>query len=107
MIEVRPATRADFEAICGQAPPMTVKAVTLTNDGKPLAIGGYFIANDFAMAFSDNSAALTKRQLVHGARALMNLLKTARLQVIATDQFGETALKHFGFRPWNQVWRLG
>ena|SRR3990167_10005562 len=109
MISIRPATRSDLVEFYGVAPPMTVKAWAAFNGAeKPVAVGGYYLADGIAVAFSDYSPELRKRDRVKGARALMGLLKGLKIEVLArSGPDGKTALKHFGFKPWGMFWRLG
>lgn len=87
---------------------MTVKALAAFNGAeKPIAVGGYYLSGGIAMAFSDYSPDLGKRDRVKGAKALMGALKGLKIAVVArSGPDGDTALKHFGFEPWGMFWRL-
>ena len=102
---VRPCTRADFEAFYGRTPPMTVRALAAERDGKVVGIGGYYIAEGVAHAFSDQKG-MTKREIVKAARALVAFLGTVKAQMVAQcGPDGDTVLKHYGFEPWGTFWR--
>ncbi len=103
---VRPATRADFEVFYGELPSQTVKAWVAVEDGKPIGIGGYYLAGGMAVVFTDHKD-MNKRDMVRGARALMVELKKLGMDVVAgSDLPNATALKHFGFEPFGDYWRL-
>ncbi len=103
---VRPATRADFEAFYGELPSQTVKAWVAVEDDKPVGIGGYYLAGGMAVAFTDQRD-MSKRDMVRGARALMAELKKLGMEVVAGSDFpNATILKHFGFEPFGDYWRL-
>ena len=105
---IRPACQSDFMAVCGKPPPKTVKAWSMLRNGHPVAIGGYFLVDGAAVAFSDFVSDLSKRERVRGARILMGLLSSLKLDVVACDgPFGTSALRHFGFERQGDLWRLG
>ena len=102
---IRPCTREDFVAFHGKEPPMTVRALAAERDGKIVGVGGYYIQNGFAIAFSDNKP-MTKREVVKAGMALKALLDTVKTHVVAQcGPEGDTALKHYGFEPWGMFWR--
>ena len=107
MIAIRPATRADLVAFYGAPPPMTVKAWAAFNGSeKPIGIGGYYLSEGIAVAFSDQRE-MSRRDIVKGARALMRQLKNLKFPVVArSGPDGDIALRHFGFEPWGMFWRL-
>lgn len=103
---VRPATRADFQAFYGELPSQTVKAWVAVEDDKPVGIGGYYLLGGMAVVFTDQRG-MSKRDMVRGARALMTKLKKLRMDVVAgSDLPNVTMLKHFGFEPFGDYWRL-
>ena len=102
---IRPCTRADFEAFYGRTPPMTVRALAAERDGRVVGIGGYYIAEGVAHAFSDQKG-MTKREIVTAGHKLKAFLDTVMAQMVALcGPDGDTALKHFGFEPWGMFWR--
>lgn len=109
MIEIRPATRADFIRFYDRPPPMTMKALVAVNgDDEPVALGGYYLSDGRAVAFTDHKPGkITKRDMVRGGRALLELFKKLSIDVVAVAKNGDaTALKHFGFETYCNVWRL-
>ncbi len=103
---IRPATRADFEAFYRELPSQTVKAWVAMEDDKPVGIGGYYLSGGVAVVFTDHGD-MSKRDMIRGARALMVELKKLGMDVIAGSDFpNATMLKHFGFEPFGDYWRL-
>ena len=98
---VRPCTRADFEAFFGKKPPMTLRALAAERDGEIVGVGGYYIVNGLAHAFTDQRG-MTRREMVKAARMLVAFLNTVKAQMLAQcGSDGDTALKHYGFEPWS------
>ncbi|HDZ73694.1 MAG TPA: hypothetical protein ENH55_13195 [Aurantimonas coralicida] len=108
MITVRPATRADFVDFYGTAPPMTVRALAAESTaGEVLGIGGYYLSDGVVLAFTDYHEAMSKRDRVKGAHALVAMLRELGIEVVAhMGEDGATALKHFGFEAWGMFWRM-
>ena len=107
MLNIREATRQDFIEIYGKPPSMTVRALAAIEDEKPVAIGGYYLLNGVAVAFTDLGRPLPKRDLVKVGRAFLAFLKDMKLEVCAAaGPHGDTALQHFGFEPVGDLWRL-
>ncbi len=105
-MEVRPATRADFETFYGELPSQTVKAWVAVEDDNPVGIGGYYLSGGMAVVFTDHKD-MSKRDIIRGARALMVELRKLGMDVVAGSDFpNATALKHFGFEPFGDYWRL-
>ena len=103
---LRPATRQDFERYYGKKPPMTLRAIVAEQDGKLIGIGGYFLRNDVAIAFTDQRG-MTRRQMVFAGHVVNVMLRRLRIGVVATcGPEGDAAMRHFGFEPWGSVWRL-
>src|SRR3990167_11477671 len=97
---VRPCTRMDFEAFYSKGPPMTLRALAAERDGDIVGIGGYYIVNGMAHAFTDQRG-MTRREMVKAARQLVAFLDTVKTQMIAQcGSDGDTALKHYGYEPW-------
>src|SRR3990167_2709013 len=102
---VRPCTRADFEAFFGKKPPMTLRALAAERDGQIVGIGGYYIVNGVAHAFTDQRG-MTRREMVKAARQLVAFLGAVKTQMIAQcGPEGDVALKHYGYEPWGMFWR--
>ena len=102
---IRSCTRADFVAFYGKEPPMTLRALAAERDGKIVGIGGYYIQNGVAVAFTDQKG-MTKREIVKAGRRLMAFLDAVKTHVVAQcGPDGDTALKHYGFEPWGTFWR--
>ncbi|MCH8818956.1 MAG: hypothetical protein IIB03_01380 [Acidobacteria bacterium] len=69
-VEIRNATISDFMSFFGHAPPKTCHAlVAVDSAGEPMAIGGYYIHDSYALAWTDYRAGMTKRQMSIGARS--------------------------------------
>ena len=107
-LKFRVATQADLGAFYGQALPRKVKAwVAVNGDDRPLGVGGYFLADGAAVAFTDHREGMTKRDRVCAGRFLVDKLKGLDMEVAAiAGSNGDTALKHFGFEPWDQFDQL-
>lgn len=105
MLTFRDATRADFVAFYGRTPPFTLRAALAERDGEIVGIGGYYLENGVAVAFTDNRG-LTKREAVHCGRKVMAMLRELKVPIVATaGEDGETALRHYGFKPWGCLYR--
>ena len=101
----RPATRADFLTFYGRPPPVTVKAIVAEDGDKPIGVGGYYLKDGVAVAFT-NQRGMTKRQIVEAGRIMMRLLVPLEMDVVAGADGEGTALKHFGFEPCGKIWKL-
>ena len=101
----RPATRADFLTFYGRLPPVTVRAVVADDGEKPIGVGGYYLKNGVAVAFT-NQRGMTKRQMVKAGRVMMQLLAPLDMNIVAGADGDGTVLRHFGFEPYGEVWRL-
>ena len=108
MIDIRAATRDDYEAFYGKPPGRTVRALAAFNGAAtPTAIGGYYLDDGAAVVFTDGGETLSKRDRVRGARAVMALVAGLKMPVVALDGAdGEVALRHFGFEKTGNIWRL-
>ena len=106
-LDFRPATRQDFIDLYGKPPSMTVKAIVASENDKVVAIGGYYLVNGMAVAFSDLGRPLPKRDVLKAAKAFMTFLKSMKLDICAAvGSYGHTALQHFGFEPVGDLWRF-
>ncbi len=105
-IAIRPATRADFEAFYGQAPAMTTRALAGEIEGNVVGMAGYYLVGNAVAVFTDFKEGLSKRDIIRGARAAVKLAKKVGVDLIAAQGSDNDALKHFGFKPDGEVWRL-
>ena len=88
---------------------MTLRALAAERDGRIVGIGGYYIQNGFAIAFTDSVDVITRRDIVTAGREFMKFLGRLKVEVVAqcNPAIGDTALRHFGFRPYHDdAWRL-
>ena len=107
MMEIRPATRQDFEEFYGELPPMTTRCLAGIEDGKTVGMAGYYIRENAAVVFTDFKEGLSKRNIVRGARAVVDLAKKLKVDLIAFEGMGgEKALRHFGFESEGKLWRF-
>ena len=106
-MNIRRATREDFRAFYGKAPPMTLRGLVAESSTGALGFGGYYLREGVAVAFSDTLPHMRKRDIVTGARAIMSMVRASGLPVVAaTGTSGDTALRHYGFEPWGSIYRL-
>lgn len=102
----RPATRADFIEFYNAPPPKTMTAKVAERDGKIVGFGGYYLDGDAAFVFTDQRG-MTKREILLGARTVLEMVKPLGLEVVArSDGDNDVALRHFGFEPWGMFYRL-
>ena len=87
---------------------MTLHALVAVDDtDRPLAVGGYYLKAGVAVAFSDHRAPIRCRDAVTWGRALVAMLRSLRMPVVArADDPATAALRHFGFVPHGALWRL-
>ena len=52
-VVTRPATRQDFLDFFGKLPPYTLRAQVMESGGRVVGIGGYWMAGNVAVVFSD------------------------------------------------------
>ena len=105
---IRPATLSDFEAFYGRKPPISLRALAAVRDNTIVGIGGYYIQNGLAVAFTD-SISMTKREVIQAGRAFMAFIRGLKIDVVAqcNPASGDTVLKHYGFKPYrDDAWRL-
>ncbi|MGX9983970.1 hypothetical protein [Methylobacterium fujisawaense] len=107
MLDLRPATAADFEAVFGTAPPWRIRGVAAHQDGRPVALGGLAYTPDgAAMAFYAGTETV-QRFPVAITKAVKAGLVAARARgvrriVAECDTSIEAAarwLARLGFRP--------
>ena len=102
---IRPATLADCQNFYGKNPPMTLRALAAERDGEVVGIGGYYISDEIAHAFTDQKG-MTRREIAKAGRAMMKFLDAVKIPVVAQcGPDGDTALKHYGFEPFDTFWR--
>ena len=103
---IRPATRKDFREFYGKLPTMSVKAIIGIKNGEIVALGGYYFRRNVAIAFTElKKEKLTRREVIKGGRAVMELLKNLGQPIYATSDTKEAvALKHFGFEQSGDYW---
>jgi hypothetical protein len=95
---IRPATGEDFERFHGMPAPWTMRAIVVERDGEIIGFGGYYLRGGAAVAFSDVRNA-SRKEILKSARALVALLDTVKVPVVAEqDDTPTAALEHFGFR---------
>jgi hypothetical protein len=108
-MEIRPATREDFLAFYKKNPPFASRAIAAIKDNTVVGIGGYYLKDGLAIAFTDNSTAMTKRDIVQACGAFRELIGRLKIEIIAqcSPETGTTLMRHFGFEPCrDDVWRL-
>ena len=104
---VRRATRGDFQAYYGRPPPMTLRGLVAASSTGILGFGGYYRKDGVAVVFSDNRPHMSKRDIVRGARELMGLVRECGLPAVANvGHAGDAALRHYGFEPFGNFYRL-
>lgn len=103
---VRDATAKDLRDFYGKNPPVTVRAMVAVDDGGvPLAVGGYYLSNGAAIAFTDVKN-MRKRDMVQAAKKFVERLRELPFDVLAHTYGNGAPLKHFGFEPVGPLWRL-
>ena len=108
-MDIRPATREDFLAFYKKNPPFATRALAAVKDNTVVGIGGYYLKDGLAVAFTDNSTAMTKRDIVKACGAFRELIGRLKIDIIAqcSPETGTTLMRHFGFEPCrDDVWRL-
>lgn len=104
---IRDATREDFVAFYGVSPPVTMRAIALARGGELVGIGGYYIDNGVAVVFTDSRSDMTKREALIAGNRIHKMLKDLKVDVIAkAGPAGDTALRHYGFSPWGDYFRM-
>lgn len=101
--ELRLLTRQDFVDWFGHPPSNTLRGVAGVEDGKLLGIGGVVYEYGLAKAFMElkPEAKAYKRDIVRGARAVLNMMRREHWLVYAVAGDSEQAprfLQHFGFQ---------
>lgn len=110
MLTIRPATREEVIAWHDGLPPMTVRALAAVDeDGKVQGVGGYYLRGNSAIVFTHYLPGMSPRDILRGARAVVELARKTGAQVIGRveDDAGERSARHFGFEPiGDNLWRL-
>ena len=102
---IRPATREDIRRFYGKTIPMTTRAVVAERDGEIVGVGGYYLSNGVAIAFTNTDGSMSKREIILGGRSVMDLLKNFGGPVVARSD-EKSAIGHFGFVESGGVWVL-
>lgn len=104
----RPATRKDFGEFYGRPIPQTIHAglAAVDDAGEIKGIGGYYIAGTVIVGFSDNKEDMSPKDIVRGARMLVDSWKRVGVDIVALSGENDTPLRHFGFEDWGDHWRL-
>jgi hypothetical protein len=107
-VTARPATLSDFRNFYGINPDRTLRAIVVETDEGVVGIGGYWLQNEAAVAFSDIKDCMNKRHIVLAAHHLADFLKQTGLRIVAPpgSTFGDTAMKHFGFEKVGDFYEL-
>lgn len=106
-MKFRPLTIDDYLSFYSNV-PFSVKGIAAEIDGELVGIGGLYYEKGKRIVFSSFCDRLTKREIVKGARAIMELAAEVKGPVYAVAEGGERAertLAHFGFVPLsNSYW---
>jgi hypothetical protein len=107
MIRARPATPEDFLEFYGKLPVRTTRAVVgEKEDGTIAGVAGYYLQGNVAVIYSDYKGGLSKRDEVRGAKIAVDFAKQAGVDLVATQEVDNDIMKHFGFEPEGDIWRL-
>lgn len=108
MIRERPLTRADYIKFAGELPAETVKGWACVDENDdPVAIGAYYFVANKALLFTGHVPEFSKKDRVRAARLLIERVKALPFDIVATCEEGsENFLRHLGFVPYGNVWRL-
>ena len=103
---IRPGTRKEFKDFLGELPAHTVRGYVCEIDGEILAVGGWYYTASEAIAFTNHSPKMRKRDIVKAARIFVEKLKSLKVEVLALAK-NPTSCEHFGFKQYNDtLWRL-
>lgn len=106
-METRPATAEDIRRFHGSIPYNAV-ALAGVRDGEVIGVGGVYYAAGRPVIFSGfTPGEVSKREIVRGARIIMDMLEGRRGPVYAMQDDDERAartLAHFGFTPLSDGW---
>jgi hypothetical protein len=106
-MKFRDATREDFRTFYGIDPPFSVRAAVAEKNGEIVGFGGYYIRDGVAIAFTDRKGDLTRREVVLCGRRMRELLARLNVNMWAMcGADGDTALRHFGFEPDGEAYRM-
>lgn len=114
-VDIRWATPHDVALFFGERPTRTIRALVITIDGVPEAIGGTYTQSGYSVAFMDLRPAVRthKKALIKAMKlAIERLVKTSRFPVVAIAEEDEPTapglLKHWGFEQIDEetfIWR--
>lgn len=84
-VTFRPATARDFETFYGRPAPQTVRALVAVKDGEVIGLGGYWLRDGDAVAFSDIKPEFRKRpkEILKAARLLVGYLREKGIPMVA------------------------
>lgn len=85
MLEIKPATKEDFEAVYGHPPSRSIHGYTAYRDGNPVAIAGVYYYPDQVIAFCNirNEARDEWVGLTRGALKVLKMIKDKGVPVLA------------------------
>lgn len=106
-VEIRPATRADIDALLDEPLPYRVRAWAVERDGELLGVGGFaYQPRDVIAAFVIKAAGAEKYPVaLHraGLKAMAEARRAGFRRVVALAQLGNEAaerwLARLGFKP--------
>jgi hypothetical protein len=104
VIEFRLSRPGDYEAIAGEEPPYTVRAMTVTVDGEPTAIYGFYEADGFRFLFSEirsdweRDSAVLRRAYRHGRGMLLGCTGPIFAIRNTDEPTAARVLEHLGFQ---------
>lgn len=93
---IRPATKADVEALCGQRYPNAIRALTVEHDGEPVAIAGVLHSTPM-QCFSTMKDVVRQspKTIVKCAKQLRNILNCYECRILAIAEDREPTAKRF------------
>lgn len=103
--EFRTATTQDAYEFYNQQPPFSFKGIVAVKDEKIVGIGGIYREAGNLVAFSDLDEAMrgSKKDLVRGCRAMMEIIEEQKRPVYAVankdEPTSESLLQRLGFVP--------
>lgn len=103
-MEVRQATREDFERFFGVPPAVSFYGVVVEHEGEPLGFGGVAHTGLGSLAFMDSKIepAKNKRAVVLAARKMLDMMERRGRYILAApgdDVVAPKFLARLGFEP--------
>ena len=108
-MDIRPATREDFLAFFKRNPPFSMRAIVAIKGDTAVGIGGYYLRDGLAVAFTDSTNAMTKRDIVKACAAFRKFISQLKMDIVAQcdPNTGDVLLRHFGFKQFRgDIWML-